>query len=127
MDFQTDYAVGVARFAVFWLPIFIVAAALHWRLLAGRRWRASGVAAAFAVAAGLTLVIMSMMLVPGVVPVFSPSFYLDMAVRFHESRGLLVVPALFSALVATFLLLALMRLAPCVGGSTGSKPLGGPA
>ncbi len=114
MDFQTDYAALTARLAAMWLPIFLVAAAIHWRFLAGRRWRVSGVAAAFAVEAGLALVIMF-------VPMFGPSLRLKMVVGLNAIGGLPVVAALFSALVATALLLVFTRL----DGSSGPKPLGG--
>lgn len=118
MDFQTDYAALAARLAAMWLPIFLVAAAIHWRLLAERDWRASGVAAAFAVGIGLALVIMF-------APVFSPSLRLKMIVGLNAIGGIPVVAAVFSALVATALLLAFMRLGPRADGSPGSKPLGG--
>lgn len=118
MDFQTDYAALTARLAAMWLPIFLVAAAIHWRLLARLRWRASGVAAAFAVGMGLTLVIMY-------APVFSPSLRLKMITGFNAIGGLPVVAAVFSALVATCMLLAFMRLGPRPDSSSGTKPLGG--
>lgn len=118
MDFHTDYSALAAVLAVRWLPIFLVAATVHWFLLAERRWRTAGVAAALLLEIGLAFAIMY-------APVLDPSLRLKMIVGSNAIGGIPAVAALLSALVVTFLLLVFMRLGPRPDSPSGSKPLGG--
>src|SRR5690606_38767545 len=119
MDFHMDYPALAAALAVRWLPVFLVAATVHWFLLAGRRWRAAGLAAALALEIGLALAVVF-------TPMFDPSLRFKMILAFDAIGGLTLAAAFFSALLATLLLLVCMRFGSRPDSSSGPQPLGGP-
>ena len=89
--------------AVLWLPVFSISAAFHWFVLAGRRWRAAWVLAAFSLSVILALVIL-----------FSPIAdlfpFLGAFGNFFAVGGIPLQAGLLASLLITLVVLALWRL-----------------
>jgi hypothetical protein len=103
--------------SVFWLPIFGVAAVLHWQLLEGRRWRLVWVLGAFLVGIALAFAIS-----------LSPMHRLILFTGKLAPLAVGGIPIpLLSVLLVTLGLLALRRLGLPPNNPFKPKPLGGSA
>ena len=103
MDNYITVSELIGLLTVLWLPIFGVAAVLHWQLLPGRRWRLAWVSGAFLLGVALAFAIW-------LSPIHRLFVYLGKLSSFFAVGGIPIQAALLSALVMTLILLALRRM-----------------
>lgn len=103
MDHYITVSEILGLLAIFWLPIFGVAAVLHWRLLTGRRWRIASVAEAFVLGVALAVgVLLS--------PIHRFLLYLGEFGNLLAIGGIPIQSAVLSVLLVTLALLLLRRI-----------------
>lgn len=105
----------IGLLAVLWLPIFGIAAVLHWQLLPGRRWRVAWVSGAFVLGVALAFAIW-------LSPISRLFVYLGKLSSFFAIGGIPIQAALLSALIMTLLLLSLRRAGLPPNNSFKSNP-----
>ena len=110
----------IGLLTVLWLPIFGVAAVLHWQLLPGRRWRVAWVSGAFLLGVTLAFAIW-------LSPIHRLFVYLGKLSDFFAVGGIPIQAALLSALITTLILLALRRMGLPPNNSFKPNPLRGSA
>ncbi len=92
----------IGLLAVLWLPIFGVAALLHWQLLRGRRWRVAWLSGALVLGVVLAWALW-------LSPAHRLFVYLGDLGSVFAIGGVPIQAALLSVLITTLLLLALRR------------------
>lgn len=103
MDNYITLSELIGLLTVLWLPIFGVAAVLHWQLIPGRRWRVAWVSGALLLGVALAFAIW-------LSPVHRLFVYFGKLSDFFAVGGIPIQAALLSALIMTLILLALRRL-----------------
>ncbi|WP_368561562.1 hypothetical protein [Pseudoxanthomonas sp. UTMC 1351] len=120
MDNYITVSELIGLLTVLWLPIFGVAAVLHWQLLPGRRWRVAWVSGSFFLGVALAFAIW-------ISPIHRLFVYLGQLSNFFAVGGIPIQAALLSALIMTLLLLALRRAGLPPNNSFKPNPLRGSA
>lgn len=93
----------IGLLAVLWLPIFGVAALLHWQLLRGRRWRVAWLSGALVIGVVLACALW-------LSPVHRLFVYLGDLGSVFAIGGIPIQAALLSVLITTLLLLVFRRV-----------------